>query len=355
MGMTRNRLSRLRTGLALVALASLTAPAAAQEQRSGSVTLSAEGSVVLQALPVATADFLPARRVIDLCSIDPSGPSCPRIETEPIGLDLDGTLDHPLAHCLGEPPVRDFPTRYLFVDRLGRRDFQPGVMEPGVVEPGFFDELDAPNPQLFAPIGRLPGEPGNEIRDRPIDDFEELWLRLEELVTGSCREGGAEPDLSDSSCFDERNPYAADSCSFDAPQLCPGYEELVASCGVEEMGIDVRPARRRNVMRLRPRGCKRFFVSVYMPEGMVADDLDPESLLLGDPGLEGAAAPTHVRQTHPKRQHRGGPEWIARFCTRDLMEAGAVDEDSTQLELTGATRAGGPLAGRDDVETRSRR
>jgi hypothetical protein len=75
--------------------------------------------------------------------------------------------------------------------------------------------------------------------------------------------------------------------------------------------------------------------------------VDAATVELGDPALSGTAMP--IGSVAKDVDHDGDEDLLLFFCVPDMVDNGALDENSTELVLTGETLDGTPITGRDSV------
>ena len=121
-----------------------------------------------------------------------------------------------------------------------------------------------------------------------------------------------------------------------------------------EATLDVRPGKFPNRIELEKNICKgkdddNLPVAILTtPEFDALQLVDATSLQIGDPALGGTAAPIHSQARDI--DHDGDRDVGLLFALCDLVANHALDENSTELVLTGRTLDGGTFTARDAVQ-----
>ena len=92
---------------------------------------------------------------------------------------------------------------------------------------------------------------------------------------------------------------------------------------------------------------KKIKIAVYSTDTFDALDIDFDTVELGDPQLAGTASPTGSKTKDV--DHDGLKDMIYDFRVSHLVNAGAIDSDTTELRLTAATDGGVAIFGTTPV------
>lgn len=114
-----------------------------------------------------------------------------------------------------------------------------------------------------------------------------------------------------------------------------------------EVAIDVRRDRIRLEDARKCHDRRKVRVAIRTADTFDARTVDPATVRLGDPRLGGTAPPT--KSTPHDVRHDKARNLEVRFAVCDLVRRGALDANTTELALTGQTREGFAIAGRDSV------
>lgn len=114
---------------------------------------------------------------------------------------------------------------------------------------------------------------------------------------------------------------------------------------VTDITIDIKPGSDPNSINLRSRGV--LPVAILGSEQFDALAVDPATVLLGDPGLSGTAAP--IRDAAEDVNADGWMDLLLHFRTQALVANGALDASSEEARLTGETLDGFSVEGSDAV------
>jgi len=122
--------------------------------------------------------------------------------------------------------------------------------------------------------------------------------------------------------------------------------------------IDVRPFRRHNIIRINEddddcEDYRRLRVAVFGTPDFDVADIDTSTLVLGDPTLDGTAAPIKSKKKRLNRDHR--KDLLMVFSTCELYRNGALDLDTNRLDVSGETIDGIPFIGSDSVRVLNKR
>jgi hypothetical protein len=147
---------------------------------------------------------------------------------------------------------------------------------------------------------------------------------------------------------------AAGDSSFDYDIALARYE---SAGSIIEAALDVRPGKLPNRIQLGKKACKgsdNLPVAILTtPEFDALRLVDATSLLMGDPALGGTAAPIDSQGRDIDRD--GDRDVWLLFALCDLVSNNALNENSTELVLTGRTLEGGSFTASDSVEIISRK
>ena len=92
----------------------------------------------------------------------------------------------------------------------------------------------------------------------------------------------------------------------------------------------------------------RLRVAILTTADFDAKEVDPLTVMLGDPELGGTASPIRSRVRDVDRD--GDKDLLLVFSMCDLVNNGALDADSMELVLTGQTSDGIEIVGSDSVQ-----
>lgn len=177
--------------------------------------------------------------------------------------------------------------------------------------------------------------PFEDPRDLAIDDFGSLVVADENVsapgkVIRVDPETGAAVVLSDGGLLVD--PYGIAV----VPELAPDIIEVV---------IDVMPGSDTNPINLKSKG--RLPVAILSTEEFHALDVDPDTVLFGDPTAESGLSPERAVASDVNGD--GLSDLLLFFSTHDLVEAGALNEETTMVLLVGMTWDGDAIEGREAV------
>ncbi len=111
------------------------------------------------------------------------------------------------------------------------------------------------------------------------------------------------------------------------------------------VSIDIKPGSFPNSINLKSEGV--LPVAILTTSDFNALEVDKATARLGDPRLSGTAAP--IRSTAEDVDGDGDLDLLLFFRIPDLASNGALDANSTEAVLTGATYGGIPISGSDSV------
>ncbi len=130
-------------------------------------------------------------------------------------------------------------------------------------------------------------------------------------------------------------------CAFDENDVPDIFDEV----GILPIPVDVKPESSDNPMNLKSRGV--LPVAILASEGVALEQIDPSTLLLGDPQLSGRIPPSH--RAWEDANGDGLKDLVLQFLIPDLVSAGAASETSLSLGITGKTRQNIQVAGEDAI------
>ena len=117
-----------------------------------------------------------------------------------------------------------------------------------------------------------------------------------------------------------------------------------------EVDIDIRPGGGRKPTNLRARGV--LPVAIVSTEDFDALEVDAESVLFGDPSAtesSDGAPVAPLRSTDEDVDGDGLDDLLLHFSISEIADAGALDGESVEAELTGETFDGTLIVGTDSV------
>ena len=128
------------------------------------------------------------------------------------------------------------------------------------------------------------------------------------------------------------------------------------TCPAQEVDIDIKPKRDPNKIFFKAsvldgEGCnnrRKLRVAILTTPEFNAQDVDPLTVMLGDPELAGTSSP--IRSRLKDVDNDGDLDLRLVFFLCDLVNDGALDASTVELELTGLTSTGDAIIGSDSVQ-----
>lgn len=168
--------------------------------------------------------------------------------------------------------------------------------------------------------------------------------------------GGSSIDLARGLALDsDENVYAVGhTASADFPTTAGAFDTshngntdafFTRLSTVVDVDIDIKPGSAPNPINLKGGGV--LPVAILSTPGFDALDVDVATIELGDPNLSGQSSPIRVAQEDVDGD--GNLDLLLFFRIPDLLNDGALNEDSTDLALTGKLMDGTDIVGSDSV------